>query len=87
MVNNDTRADMRRELYEAIYCGDLAAAEAVLEEMQICGIHADEIRRAKRRGRPELRVQMQAVLVEHFPVPRHLPGSMMGIPKLAKASA
>ncbi len=83
MINARTRDDMRNDLFEAVFRRDLDAAEAVLDEMQRSGVEDEEIRRAKRRARPELRLQTASPIVETFPVPGHLPGSFVGSPRLA----
>lgn len=78
--------EMFGELAEAVFGGDLAKAEVLLNELQMIGGDrlAEEIRRAKRRARPEMKVALPP-LEKPFvlPAPGHLPWSTLGAPRLA----
>lgn len=81
--------EMLGDLAEAIFAGDLAKAEALLGDMQAIGsdAEAETIRRAKRRARPELKVELPPAAPFVLPVPGHLPWSTLGAPRLAEDDA
>lgn len=69
-------SEMREELYEAVFAGDLARAEAQLDAMQRYGVESEAIRVAKRRARPGLvahDLRDPAPLV----LPQGAPGTML----------
>lgn len=74
------------ELCEAVFAGVLVRAETALDTMQRENWHAEEIRRAQRRARPEENPQLTAPR-EPLPIPGHRVGSTMGIPRLEKKDA
>lgn len=81
--------EMFEDLAEAVFAGELAKAEALLGELQLIGSDAmaEAIRRAKRRARPELKVELPPAQPFTLPVPGHLPWSTLGAPRLSEDDA
>lgn len=79
--------DQFEALFEAVFAGDAAKAETLLDELQMIGgpVLAEQIRRAKRRARPDCAPRLKAPVREAFPKDGHAPGSMLGGPKIKKA--
>ena len=77
------------ELAEAVFAGDLVKAEGLLGELQMVGsdVLGEAIRRAKRRARPEMKVELPPAKPFALPVPGHLPWSTLGAPRLAEDDA
>lgn len=76
------------ELAEAVYSGNVARAEAVLDQMQRVSSErgrGEAIRAAKRRARPQPPAVAVAPSALRLPMPGHRPGSTLGLPKLKKS--
>lgn len=77
------------EVAVAVFAGDLSRAESLLGELQIVGSEAisETVRRAKRKARPELKVDLPPATPFKLPVPGHLPFSTLGAPRLSEDDA
>ncbi|MEM6586710.1 MAG: hypothetical protein AAF692_13240 [Pseudomonadota bacterium] len=66
--------DYLSQMVEAIYRGDLTAAETALERYKEKKGHPEWIRNAKMRARPELRHESRLPKPDVRPWPGHKPG-------------